>query len=102
MTTDFVNEVARILGIERKDLIEKDLILHQILLDLSEDDFFAPNFLLKGGTCVQHYLPREKQRFSIDLDFSTCFDASGGRAALFGKSSLCLKNRTYVRKNEHI
>jgi len=28
---------------------------------------------LKGGTCVQHYLPREKQRFSIDLDFSTCF-----------------------------
>lgn len=29
---------------------------------------------LKGGTCVQHYLPREKQRFSIDLDFSTCFE----------------------------
>lgn len=28
---------------------------------------------LKGGTCVQHYLPYEKQRFSIDLDFSTCF-----------------------------
>jgi predicted nucleotidyltransferase component of viral defense system len=48
MRADFVNEVARILGIERKDLIEKDLILHQILTDLSENDFFAPNFLLKG------------------------------------------------------
>lgn len=31
---------------------------------------------LKGGTCVQHYLPNVKQRFSIDLDFSTCFEHS--------------------------
>ena len=29
---------------------------------------------LKGGTCVQHYLPHQKQRFSIDLDLSTCFE----------------------------
>lgn len=49
MRADFVNEVARILNIERKDLIEKDLILHQILTDLSKDEFFAPNFLFKGG-----------------------------------------------------
>ncbi len=35
MRADFVNEVARILDIKRKDLIEKDLILHQILFDLS-------------------------------------------------------------------
>jgi hypothetical protein len=44
---DFTNEVARLLKIERRDLIERDLILHQILTDLSQDDFFAPNFLFK-------------------------------------------------------
>jgi hypothetical protein len=52
MRADFVNEVARELKIERRDLIEKDLILHQMLADLSQDDFFAPNFLFKGGTCL--------------------------------------------------
>jgi len=66
---DFVNEVAGVLNIKRKDLIEKDLILHQILTDLSKDDFFAPNFLFKGGTCLIKcyfgYL-----RFSEDIDFT--------------------------------
>lgn len=37
MRIDFVNEVSRILDIKRKDLIEKDLILHQILVDLSKN-----------------------------------------------------------------
>ena len=41
MRADFVNKVARILNIKKKDLIEKDLILHQILFDLSGDRFFA-------------------------------------------------------------
>jgi len=66
---DFVNEVARVLDIKRRDLIEKDLILHQILTDLSQDKFFAPNFLFKGGTCLIKcyfgYL-----RFSEDIDFT--------------------------------
>jgi len=44
MRADFVNEVARALDIKRRDLIEKDLILHQILTDLSQDNFFADNF----------------------------------------------------------
>ena len=69
MRPDFVNEVARVLNIERRDLIEKDLILHQILTDLSRDKFFAPNFLFKGGTCLIKcyfgYL-----RFSEDIDFT--------------------------------
>jgi hypothetical protein len=34
---DFVNEVARVLNIKRRDLIEKDLILHQMLSDLSQN-----------------------------------------------------------------
>jgi len=66
---DFVNEVARVLSIKRNDLIEKDLILHQILSDLSKDEFFAANFLFKGGTCLIKcyfgYL-----RFSEDIDFT--------------------------------
>ena len=69
MRADFVNEIAKVLGIQRKDLIEKDLILHQILLDLSEDDFFARSFLFKGGTClIKSYFGY--RRFSEDIDFT--------------------------------
>jgi predicted nucleotidyltransferase component of viral defense system len=69
LRADFVNEVARILDIKRKDLIEKDLILHQILTDLSKDEFFAPNFLFKGGTClIKSYFGY--LRFSEDIDFT--------------------------------
>ena len=69
MRADFVNEVARELKIGRRDLIEKDLILHQILTDLSQDDFFAPNFLFKGGTClIKCYFGYV--RFSEDVDFT--------------------------------
>jgi predicted nucleotidyltransferase component of viral defense system len=66
---DFVNEVARVLNIKRRDLIEKDLILHQMLSDLSQDPFFAENFLFKGGTClIKCYFGYA--RFSEDIDFT--------------------------------
>lgn len=66
---DFVNEVSRLLKIERKDLVEKDIILHQILLDLSENKFFIDNYLFKGGTClIKCYLGY--YRFSEDIDFT--------------------------------
>ena len=69
MRADFVNEVARVLKIGRRDLIEKDLILHQILTDLSQDKFFADNFLFKGGTClIKCYFGY--MRFSEDIDFT--------------------------------
>lgn len=82
MRADFVNETARVLKIGRRDLIEKDLILHQMLLDLSRDDFFAANFLFKGGTCLIKcyfgYL-----RFSEDIDFTwknqNAFDRLSGK-----------------------
>ncbi|MFZ3077168.1 MAG: hypothetical protein WA139_01820 [Candidatus Aenigmatarchaeota archaeon] len=45
MRKDFVNQVSEALKIERKDLIEKDIILHQMLLDLSKNEFFCKNFL---------------------------------------------------------
>jgi len=69
MRKDFVNQVARIHKIEKTDLIEKDLILHQILLDLSKNGFFPENFIFKGGTClIKHYLGY--YRFSEEIDFT--------------------------------
>jgi len=66
---DFVNEIGRTLNIMRRDLIEKDLILHQILLDLSKNEFFALNFLFKGGSClIKSYFGY--LRFSEDIDFT--------------------------------
>ncbi len=37
MIKDFANEVGRVQQIKRADLIEKDIILHQVLLDLSKN-----------------------------------------------------------------
>ncbi|NLB76573.1 MAG: nucleotidyl transferase AbiEii/AbiGii toxin family protein, partial [Crenarchaeota archaeon] len=69
MRADFVTEVARQNGIEQVDLIEKDLILHQILTDLSQNEFFSNNFVFKGGTCLTKcYLGY--YRFSEDIDFT--------------------------------
>lgn len=69
MRKDFVNQLSEVLKIERKDLIEKDVILHQVLLDLSGNDFFRKNFLFKGGRwltkCYLGYF-----RFSEDIDFT--------------------------------
>jgi predicted nucleotidyltransferase component of viral defense system len=69
MRRDFVNEVARTQSIKRADLIEKDLILHQVLFDLSKNKFFYDNFAFKGGTCLAKcYL--DYFRFSEDIDFT--------------------------------
>lgn len=69
MKKEFIDEINRTLNIERKDLLEKDLILHQLLLDLSKNNFFHENFLFKGGTClIKYYLGYF--RFSEDLDFT--------------------------------
>ena len=65
----FIEEVGNILNIPQTDLIEKDIILHNILLSLSENDFFRDNLLFKGGTClIKSYLGY--YRFSEDLDFT--------------------------------
>ena len=52
MRKDFVNEVATLQKVKRADLIEKDLILHQVLFDLSKNRYFHNNFAFKGGTCL--------------------------------------------------
>lgn len=69
MRADFVNEAARVLSIKRRDLVEKDFLLHEILTDLSQDNFFSDNFIFKGGTClIKAYFGYV--RFSEDIDFT--------------------------------
>jgi predicted nucleotidyltransferase component of viral defense system len=69
MRRDFVNEVAKLQKVKRAELIEKDLILHQVLFDLSKNKFFHHNFAFKGGTCLAKcYL--DYFRFSEDIDFT--------------------------------
>jgi predicted nucleotidyltransferase component of viral defense system len=56
-------------GIARREIVEKDILLHQVLTDLSKDQYFAENMLFKGGTClIKHYLGYF--RFSEDMDFT--------------------------------
>jgi predicted nucleotidyltransferase component of viral defense system len=65
----FIDRTSLTIGIKRKDMLEKDLLLHQILTDLSKEKFFAKNFIFKGGTClIKNYLGYV--RFSEDIDFT--------------------------------
>ena len=69
MRRDFIDEVARTQNITRVDLVEKDLLLHQVLFDLSKNKFFHDNFAFKGGTCLAKcYL--DYFRLSEDIDFT--------------------------------
>jgi predicted nucleotidyltransferase component of viral defense system len=65
----FIEEIGREIEFPRLDLIEKDMMLHNILSVLSKEEFFSDNFLFKGGTCLiksyQGYF-----RFSEDIDFT--------------------------------
>ena len=66
---DFVASKTRV---KNKELIEKDLILHRLLLELSSIPEFADNYVFKGGTCLTKCHLRY-YKFSEDLDF-TCID----------------------------
>lgn len=49
MNLRFINDVSAKIKTSRSDMVEKDILLHQILTDLSKDKFFSKNFLFKGG-----------------------------------------------------
>lgn len=49
MNLDFISRLASKLNIDRVELLEKDVLLHQILTDLSQDEFFSKNFVFKGA-----------------------------------------------------
>jgi len=67
--SEFITFVAEKSGINKPDLIEKDLIIHKILKELLSSEHFADNYLFKGGSClVKCYFGY--YRFSVDLDFT--------------------------------
>ncbi|MHA1654821.1 MAG: nucleotidyl transferase AbiEii/AbiGii toxin family protein [Candidatus Thorarchaeota archaeon] len=64
---EFIEDVSSRLRLD-KGLVEKDFVMHQILLELSESSF-GQDFAFKGGSClVKHYIGY--YRFSVDLDFT--------------------------------
>ena len=69
MVTKIVDAIYNKSGINQRDLIEKDLTLHKLLLELSSNPYFKENYAFKGGTClIKCYLGY--YRFSEDLDFT--------------------------------
>lgn len=69
MNSEFVNQLTVAVGTGRSEMLEKDILLQQLLLDLSEDVFFYENFAFKGGTClIKCYIGY--YRFSEDIDFT--------------------------------
>ncbi len=57
------------LEISNRALLEKEIILHKLLRELSNNPLFRENFVFKGGTClIKCYF--DYYRFSEDLDFS--------------------------------
>lgn len=65
----FIDEISEALDINRVDLVEKDVILHNLLSEISEDSMLRRNLIFKGGTClIKCYLGY--YRFSEDLDFT--------------------------------
>ncbi|MGI0035507.1 MAG: nucleotidyl transferase AbiEii/AbiGii toxin family protein [Nitrososphaera sp.] len=84
----FVDRLSLELGVRRRDIVEKDILHHQVLTDLSGDRCFAKNMLFKGGTClIKHYLGYF--RFSEDLDFTWKEQSLfGGRTASKIRSDL--------------
>ena len=65
----FIDYIGDKLGIERRDLIEKDILLQMLLNELVKNKDFKDNFAFKGGTClIKNYFGYF--RFSEDLDFT--------------------------------
>lgn len=64
-----IDYLASELEIKDKTLLEKDIILHKLLCELTSDNYFKNNLVFKGGTCLTKcyygYF-----RFSEDLDFT--------------------------------
>jgi predicted nucleotidyltransferase component of viral defense system len=52
MRLGFVGEVSRRRGVGRIDLVEKDVIIHELLTDLSQSSF-KDDYLFKGGARVR-------------------------------------------------
>ena len=66
---EFIAFVAGKSGVNKGNLIERDILLHRILKEVCSYPHFTESYLFKGGSCLAkcyfgYY------RFSIDLDFT--------------------------------
>ena len=69
MNSRFIDQVSQDIKYTHKEIVEKDLYVHDLLSNLFSDYYFKENFLFKGGTClVKCYLGY--YRFSEDIDFT--------------------------------
>ena len=69
ITAELLAYAAKNTGVRQADLLEKDMLLHLLLKELTTDRDFRENYVFKGGTClIKCYLGY--YRFSEDLDFS--------------------------------
>jgi predicted nucleotidyltransferase component of viral defense system len=69
ISKEIIDLIASKTGIKWRSLIEKDMILHRLLIELSSDKHFFENYAFKGGTCLMKcYI--SYYRFSEDLDFT--------------------------------
>ena len=69
MNSRFIDQVSQDIKYTHKEIVEKDLYVHDLLSNLFSDQYFKENFLFKGGTClVKCYLGY--YRFSEDIDFT--------------------------------
>jgi predicted nucleotidyltransferase component of viral defense system len=66
---ELIDYLSRKLEVNNKELLEKDILLHILLVKLVKTKYFKENFVFKGGTCLTKcYLGY--YRFSEDLDFT--------------------------------
>ena len=99
--SEIIDLLAGRTKIAKRDLIEKDILLHRILLELSYEPDFFENYAFKGGTClIKCYL--NYYRFSEDLDFTYAnereFDKMGGnqRRLALSKKKLFKPRKIYI------
>ena len=52
ISKEIVDYIAEKTRTKQKDLVEKDLLLHRLLMELSLDSHFSENYAFKGGTCL--------------------------------------------------
>jgi predicted nucleotidyltransferase component of viral defense system len=81
-----IDYMAAKAGTGLTELVEKDIILHRLLVELSRVEYFKQNYAFKGGTCLTkcYY---GYYRFSGDLDFTFI------RQEMFGSRSEKQKRR---------
>ncbi|MFH1055390.1 MAG: nucleotidyl transferase AbiEii/AbiGii toxin family protein [Candidatus Altiarchaeota archaeon] len=69
ITGELLAYAAKKTGVKQAELLEKDILLHLLLKELTADEHFKTSYAFKGGTClIKCYLGY--YRFSEDLDFT--------------------------------